>query len=63
MPCQIPATGLDAAVKTVVDNTLKEELNSLLDLLQASLDAKTYDRVLQIAAGRVDKPDDQDETQ
>ena len=55
--------GLDAAVQTVVDNSVKQELTSAMDLLQMNLDAQTYDRVLQIIAGRVEEPDDQDETQ
>ena len=55
--------GLDAAMRTVVDNSVKEELISVLDLLQMNLDAQTYDRILQIISGRVEAPDDQDETQ
>ena len=55
--------GLDAAVQTVVDNSVKQELTSAMDLLQMNLDAQAYDRVLQIIAGRVEAPDDQDETQ
>ena len=55
--------GLDAAMQTVVKNSVKEELISVLDQLQINLDAQTYDRILQIISGRVEAPDDQDETQ
>ena len=54
--------GLDAATQNVIKNSVKEELISVLDQLQMNLDAQTYDRVLQIIAGRADEPDDQDET-
>ena len=54
--------GLDAAMQNIVENSVTEELNSVLDRLQMALDAKTYDRVLQIISGRVEIPDEQSAT-
>ena len=54
--------GLDAAMQNIVENSVKEEINAVLDQLQMALDAKTYNRVLQIISGRVEGSDDQSAT-
>ena len=54
--------GLDAAIQNIVENSVNEEIIAVLDFLQMSLDAKTYDRILHIISGRVKVPDDQSAT-
>ena len=44
--------GLDAATQTIVENSVKQELNSVLDQLQVSFDAPTYRLILGVIAGR-----------
>lgn len=52
--------GLDAGTESIVENSVKQELNSVLDQLQASFDAETYSRILTLIAGMSD-PIEQDD--
>jgi hypothetical protein len=46
--------GLDAATQAMVEDTVQEELNAVLDGLQRNLSPQTYEKVLEILSGRTD---------
>ncbi len=52
--CKSKLLGLNAATQTIVDSTVRMELNSVLDQLQANLSPQNYEQVLHIIAGRTE---------
>jgi hypothetical protein len=52
--------GLDAGTQTIVENSVKQELNSVLNQLQNSFDPKTYEVILGVIARSGDDNDDDD---
>jgi hypothetical protein len=46
--------GLDAAMQNIVENSVKQELTSVLDQLQKAFDAPTYQSILNVIAGKTE---------
>lgn len=53
--------GLDATTQTIVENSVRQELTSVIDdKFEASFNSETFNRILTVIAGMTDSTEDDD---